>query len=93
MKVTFSFVLCVGFTSLGYSQEEPSKKWAPMKMLPKEGEVKQIFELSVSSEYELFDGFGNFISRGEGQFIDYTNLKKGSYFVRYNGKTEKFEKK
>lgn len=82
----------MGFVSLGYSQEEPSKKLPAMKMLPKEGEVKQIFELSDLSEYELFDGFGNFISRGEGQFIDYTNFKKGTYFVRYNGKTEKFEK-
>ncbi len=93
MKTYLLIILFFGFTSLGFAQKGPSKKLPPMKMLPKAGEVKQIFELPEQSEYSVFDRFGNLVSEGEGQFIDCTKFEKGTYFIRYNGKTEKFEKK
>ncbi|HYG50313.1 MAG TPA: hypothetical protein VD905_05390 [Flavobacteriales bacterium] len=71
----------------------PSKAMPPAKMLPKAGKVKHIYELPSKCEYEIFNSMGEFVTKGNDQFIDYTAYKKGIYFIRYGNKTERFEKK
>jgi hypothetical protein len=89
--------LLVSSSTFLYAQNEPSKKLPPMKMLPKEGEVKKIFELYDEVDYAIFDKSGATYQTGKAEFIDYTDFPEGAYFIRYtdeNGKlrTEKFEK-
>lgn len=61
-------------------------------MLPKVGEnPKKIYELEDSTSYSVFDSNGVIVSSGNGEFIDCTKFKKGVYFIRFEGKTEKFE--
>jgi len=62
-------------------------------MLPKTGQVKHIYELPKKQEYKVFDNKGKLITTGNAQFIDYTEYKKGIYFIHFNKNKEKFEKK
>ena len=83
-----------GFSFLNHAQNEVPKNMPPVKILPKPGDApKKIFELPYKTEYQVFDNYGNFITKGNAQFIDCSKYKKGSYFIRYNGKTERFEVK
>lgn len=93
-----AFCLLVSSSTFMYAQNEPSKKLPPMKMLPKEGEVKKIYELYDEVDYTIFDRSGATYQTGRAEFIDYTDFPVGTYFIRYsdeNGKlrTEKFIKK
>lgn len=70
-----------------------SKKMPPMSMLPKKpGEVKQIYELPKVYDYKVYDQKGKLIEHKTGEFIDYTNYKKGDYFVLYENRKETFTK-
>lgn len=88
------FTLCallLGFSCLGHTQQEIPKAMPPLKMLPKKGEApKKIFELPSSTNYSVYDSTGKFISKGNGQFIDCSKLKKGAYFIQFNGTSKKF---
>ena len=64
-----------------------------MKMLPKYGEVKQIYELPEKTDYKIFDSKGKLVSSGNAEFIDCTDYKKGIYFVNFEDRKEKFEVK
>ena len=94
MKLLATIILSSIISLSGYSQSEPNKKLPPMKMLPKAGEVKQIYELTEKAEYNIFDSKGKLITTGNAQFIDYSEYKKGTYFIQIvGGKKESFEKK
>ena len=77
------------------AQNKPAKKLPPIKMLKKGklGEAMHIYELPNKSEYQVFDDFGNFLKKGNAQFIDFTEYKKGIYFIKFGDKTEKYERK
>lgn len=88
MKTVFliSFAALMSFTS--YSQTEPSKNIPPMKILPKNGEVKSFYELPSETEYKIFNQKGELIESGKGKWIEATDYVLGSYFIKYEGKTE-----
>jgi hypothetical protein len=85
------FAFSLSFSSFGQS-EELSKELPPIKMLPKKGEVKQIYELPSKTDYKVYNSDGKFLTEGNAQFIDYTTYQEGTYFVHFNGKSESFEK-
>ena len=91
MKLFTLCLLLLGFSCLGHTQQEIPKAMPPLKMLPKKGEApKKIFELPSSTNYSVYDSTGKFISKGNGQFIDCSKLKKGAYFIQFNGTSKKF---
>lgn len=99
MKKTFLTIACVVTSIVAFSQTDSSqkkasmsKKMPPTSMLPqKPGEVKLIFELPKVCDYKVFDENGALIDQKKGEFIDYTAYKKGTYFVKYDNKTETFK--
>ena len=99
MKKTILTITCVLLTLVTFSKTDTSqkkapmsKKMPPMSMLPKNpGEVKQIYELPKVCEYKTFDENGTLIEHKTAEFIDYTSYKKGTYFVKYENKTETFK--
>ncbi len=94
IRIASIFLLCTVISVAGYSQEkkELSKKLPPIKMLPKIGEKKEIYELPQKFEYKIFDTMGRLVAEGDAEFIDITNYKTGTYFIHYNKKTVKIEK-
>lgn len=71
-------------------EEEMSKKMPPMSMLPKDGEMKRMYELPDSSDYKIYNQKGKLVESGQAEFIDITDYKKGTYFIVYDGKKEMF---
>ena len=55
--------------------------------------VKDFITFSSETLFEVYDAYGNIVKRGYGIKVDATNLKKGLYYLSYDNKTEKFEKK
>jgi hypothetical protein len=92
MKIIVT-VLAVSVGTFTFSQNEQSKNLPPLEMLPKEGNVKQIYELPTKTEYKIYTIEGELLHEGNAQFIDYTDYKEGTYFVIFDGKKEYFEKK
>ena len=95
IAITIIALLLMGALSLpAYSQEKEtlSKSLPSLKMLPKSGEKKKIYELPKKQVYKIYDNMGELKSEGNAQFIDITNYKKGNYFIQYNGRTLKIEK-
>jgi len=48
---------------------------------------------SSSTDYEIFNYYGQLIIRGHAQEVDVSKYKAGTYFLNYDNKTESFEKK
>ena len=65
----------------------------PMSMLPKNGETKEMYQLPNYCKYEVVDNKGNFVTKGEGEWIDVTKYEKGVYFIRFNNETVQYEVK
>lgn len=65
---------------------KPEVTFTPVK-------VKDIITFSSETLYEVYDAYGNIVKRGYGSTVDATNLKKGLYYLSYDNKTEKFDKK
>ena len=88
MKTVFliSFAALMSFTS--FSQTDPSKNIPPLKMHPKNGEVKSFYELPSETEYKIFNQKGELIESGKGKWIESTGYVLGTYFIQYEGKTE-----
>lgn len=62
-------------------------------MLPKDsGEVKEIYDLPYESIYEIYSVKGELVQDSIGEFIDMTRFNKGVYFIKFEGKTFKYEK-
>jgi hypothetical protein len=91
MKLVTILTLMISLSS--YCQTEPSKNLPPIKMLPKTGEVKQIYELPKKADYKVYNSQGKLVTAGNAQFVDYTDYKKGVYFILVGDKKERFEKK
>ncbi|MBD3638648.1 MAG: hypothetical protein HUJ25_14950 [Crocinitomicaceae bacterium] len=92
MKISSLFFSLFIVSATSFGQNEPSKELPPVEMLPKKGEVKKIYELPVETEYKVYDSNGKLLTAGFGQFIDYTDYEKGTYFIRYNNKSVQLEK-
>lgn len=92
MKLVLLLSLFSTISISSYSQAELTKNVPPISMLPKDGEVKQIYELPVSTDYRIYNSTGQLVLESTGQFIEYTKFKKGVYFVRFEGKSESFKK-
>lgn len=43
----------------------------------------------VETKFEIFDAYGNIAKKGYNSIIDYSNLKKGVYYVNYDNKNDK----
>lgn len=78
------------FTCLG--QNQTSHKLPPMKMLPKNGDTAEIYELPYEANFKVYNRLGELIDSNYGQFIDYTDFEDGVYFIKFNDKTITFEK-
>lgn len=93
MRLVATIILSSIISVSAFGQTEPSKKLPPLKMLPKDGEVKSIYELPEKTDYKIFDAKGKMVSSGNAEFIDYTDYKKGIYFVNFGDRKETFEVK
>ena len=93
MKLLATVILSSIISVSAFGQAEPSKKLPPMKMLPKDGEVKTMYELPEKMDYKIFDVKGKLVTSGNALFIDYTDYEKGIYFIIYGDKKEMFEVK
>lgn len=65
---------------------KPEVTFSPVK-------VKDEIAFSSETKYEVYDAYGNIVKRGFGSKVDASNLKKGLYYLSYDNKTEKFDKK
>jgi len=62
--------------------------------IPGNGEnVEKIIYFTSSTRYEIFDYYGKHVKTGFNSEVDVTKLKKGTYFLNYDNKTETFVKK
>ncbi|NPA45127.1 MAG: T9SS type A sorting domain-containing protein, partial [Chlorobi bacterium] len=48
---------------------------------------------SEETRFEIYDYYGKLVKTGYGQEINVEKLKKGTYFLNYDNKTENFIKK
>ena len=56
--------------------------------------VDKVLEFTDETKFEIYDIYGNIISKGFGGEVDTENLKKGEYYINYDNKTgDKFTKK
>ena len=69
MKKVAVLILLIGLGINSFGQEEPSKKMPPMSMLPKNGEMKRMYELPDSTDYKIFNQKGDLIESGHAEFV------------------------
>ena len=89
-------LLGLGVSLSGYSQEkkEMSKELPPIHMLPKVGEGKKVIhELPKVTDFKVYDINGMLKAEGSGKWVDVTEYPVGDYFIKYEGKTIKIERK
>lgn len=55
--------------------------------------VSNIIYFSSETRYEIYDYYGKLIKTGNAQEVKVDKLKKGTYFLNYDNKTETFTKK
>lgn len=78
-----------------YSQTVSYKNTiSPITFKPGDGQKasKEII-FSTSTNYEIYDYYGSFITKGYGSKVDVSAFKAGTYFLNYDNKTETFDKK
>ncbi len=76
-----------------YSKSAKAISTAPAVTFSPEGKVKEAIDFSAETLYEVYDAYGNIVKRGFGNKLDATNLKKGTYYLSFDNKTETFDKK
>ncbi|MFK7757666.1 MAG: hypothetical protein AB8B53_12120 [Flavobacteriales bacterium] len=86
------FILLVFSSVSAVHAQDDSQKLPPFHMLPKDGEVKNIYELPYECIYQLFNSKGDLIQDSIAEFIDMTPLEKGTYFIKFEGKSIKYDK-
>ncbi len=67
---------------IGLAQQDHSKMPPASMLQGAPGDVKNIYELSESSEFKIFNFQGEEVDSGSGEFVDLTDLEPGRYFVR-----------
>ena len=90
MKIVTLILGCIALSTVGFGQEELSKKIPPMALLPTNGEAKTFYELPDSADYKIFDVKGKLVQSGHAEFIDITDFEEGTYFINYGGKNYSF---
>ncbi len=55
--------------------------------------VSNVIYFSNETRYEIYDYYGKLIKTGNSQEVKVDKLKKGTYFLNYDNKTETFSKK
>ena len=66
----------------------------PVTFKPGNGKkTSKYITFSSSTDYEIFNYYGQLITRGNAIKIDISKYKSGTYFLNYDNKTESFEKK
>lgn len=48
--------------------------------------------ISIETQYEIFDAYGNIVKQGFGSKIDCSNLLSGAYYINFDNVNEKFIK-
>ena len=93
-KGTALLAMAFSFMSIAtFAQDRPKEqKIPPINELPKKGEVKTFYEFDKPYEFKLFNAEGKFSKKGNKQFLDVTDLPKGTYFFQYNGKKVLYKK-
>ncbi len=67
---------------------------APVTFTPGNGQkTKDVITFSTETNYEIFDYYGKLELKGRENKVSISSLKKGTYFINYDNKTEKFIKK
>ena len=92
MKLLTVILLATTLNTSAFGQSEQSQNLPPIKILPIENEVKNIYELPSKTDYEIFNSKGQLIAEGNAQFVDYTDYKSGIFFIRFNNTTKKIVK-
>ena len=73
--------------------ESPNKEVIELKKIVQNKKAKEII-FTGSTEYIIVDNtHGNTKMRGNASNVDIAPLKKGKYFVSYEGKYKKFKRK
>lgn len=57
------------------------------------GKITKSLDFTNETMYEIYDSFGNIVKKGFALSVDCENLKKGTYYINYDNKTEQFNKK
>lgn len=78
-----------------YSQELTYKNAvAPVTFKPGNGQkTSKEITFSAYTEYEIYDYYGQAVTKGYSNKADVSSLKPGTYFLNYDNKSEYFEKK
>lgn len=100
---TYLPVLLTGMNLFRIKQIDPSKKElsSPVvklkspnrKVLLVADKVKDFIEFTAVTHYELYDANGFFIKRGTAQKVNVSDLKKGNYWINFDGKEAFITKK
>jgi hypothetical protein len=92
MKIILLSLSILAFV-ISFGQNDSNTKLPPIEMLKgKPGDVKHIYELPSSTNYKIYNQKGHLIDSGYAEFIDYTEYKTGTYFIKYDNKTLTFKK-
>lgn len=100
---TYLPVLLTGMNLFRIKQIDPSGKElsSPVvklkspnrKVLLMTDKVKDFIEFTAVTHYELYDANGFFIKRGTAQKVNVSDLKKGNYWINFDGKEAMITKK
>ncbi|PCH84279.1 MAG: hypothetical protein COB88_11365 [Flavobacteriales bacterium] len=66
--------------------QDSQRKFWPQK-------VTDQITLYRKGEYEIWDAYGKSVLKGEGETIDASTLKRGTYYIKIDGTHDKFLKK
>ena len=75
-----------------YSPEATFRSLAPEVTFSPDKPKKDII-FSASTSYEIYNYYGRLITKGIGNKVDVSKLKKGRYFINYDNKMGSFTKK
>ncbi|MCK9339802.1 MAG: hypothetical protein PHQ33_03870 [Bacteroidales bacterium] len=64
-----------------------------LKVMLLSDKVKDFIEFTAVTHYELFDENGFFLKRGTAQKVNVSDLKKGTYWINFDGKETMVNKK
>ena len=78
-----------------YSKETTFRSLeAPITFSPgNAGRASEWILFSAVTDYEIYDYYGKLQKKGNSDKIDVATLKKGTYFLNYDNKTETFIKR
>ncbi len=69
-----------------YNSPAPAVTFSPAK-------PKTVIKFSATTDFEVFNFYGQLVRKGSGKFVNISDLKKGDYFLHYGNSTGQFHKK